>query len=212
MRARHNPFRTERLGGLCFRHGNLRVEALHDRWRSLGGRAAIVGPHGSGKTTLLRELAGRLAAEGLRVRSRFLNAASRRPGARELVREARSLGPGDVWIFDGAGHLPRSTWWQLRRASRGAAGVLVTGHAAGLLPTLVETRTDTTLLAALTGELLGPGADGLRPLLEDLWRRHGGNLRDVFLSLYDLGARDDPRLAGFGARSGRDPSGRSLGG
>jgi hypothetical protein len=59
---------------------------------------------------------------------------------------------------------------------------------------LIETRTDAELLAGLSRELLGPQAERLQPLLETLRRRHAGNLRDVFLALYDLGARDDPRL------------------
>jgi hypothetical protein len=195
MRARDNPFRTGRLGALPFRHGALGAQALHGRWQELGARAAIVGPHGSGKTTLLRELAERFAAEGRRVRTWFLNAASPRPSARALVHEARALTPGDVLVFDGASHLPRSTWWRVRRASRAAGGVLVTSHVEGLLPTLVETRTDAALLAALARELLGPRAGRLRPFLEALHRQHTGNLHDVFLALYDLAARDDPRVA-----------------
>lgn len=194
MRAHENPFRTQRIGALAFRHPTLSLVALERRWRELGGRAAVVGPKGSGKTTLLRELAVRLRSRGLRVRRWFLNAEDPAPGARILVREARALGSRDVLLLDGAGHLPRLSWWRVERASRGAAGVLVTAHAPGLLPTLVETRTDAALLGALTRELAGPGAAALAPLLADLYRRHHGNLRDVFLSLYDLSARDDPRL------------------
>lgn len=194
MRARENPFRTERLAGLPFRLGRLRAEELRERWRDLGSRAAIVGPHGSGKTTLLRELARRLACEGWRVHTWFLNAESPRPRARTLVRAARALGPGEVLVFDGPGHLPRTTWERVLRASRRAGGVLVTSHAEGLLPTLVRTRTDASLLSALTRELLGADADRLGALLEALHERHEGNLREVFLALYDLAARDDPRI------------------
>lgn len=210
MRARDNPFRTERLGALPFRHGALCAETLHGRWRELGARAAIVGPHGSGKTTLLRELAERFAAEGRRVRRWRLDTATRRPGAPALVRAARSLTPADVLVLDGASHLPRATWWWVRRASRAAGGVLVTSHVEGLLPTLVETRTDTALLCALAGELLGRPADRLGPHLEALHRRHAGNLHDVFLALYDLAAHDDPRLARpepAAARSGSERRG-----
>jgi hypothetical protein len=195
MRARENPFRTERIGRLRFRHPTLPLGAIHRRLHALGCRAAIVGPHGSGKTTLLHELGSRLSGEGLRIRRWFLNADSPLPAPRALVREARSLGPGDVLLFDGAGHVSRPTWWRVRRACRRAGGLLVTAHSRGLLPTLVETRTDAALLAELTCDLIGPSARRIRPLLEELRAAHAGNLRDVFLALHDLEAHDDPRLA-----------------
>jgi hypothetical protein len=205
MRARDNPFRTGRLGRLAFRHPALSVAAIHRRWLGLGCRAAIVGPHGSGKTTLLRELGDRLASEGLRVSRWFLNADGPAPKTAALVREARTLGDRDVLLFDGAGHLSRRAWSRVARASRGVGGLLVTGHVEGLLPTLVHTRTDAALLAELTGELVGRSARPLQPLLDALRAAHGGNLRDVFLALYDLAAHDDPGFLDLvGPRSAAD--------
>jgi hypothetical protein len=195
VRARENPFRTQRLEGLAFRLGDQRADLLLERFRRMGNRAAIVGPHGSGKTTLARELGDRLAAGGRRVHRRFLNAESPRSARLGWVGRARAMTGEDVLILDGAGHLPRALWWRLRRASRRAGGVLVTAHQAGMLPTLIETRSDAALLTELCRELVGAQADPLVPLLETLWQRHRGNLREVFLALYDLRARDDPRLA-----------------
>lgn len=195
MRARENPFRSERLGGLAFRHPTLSLEAIDARWRALGRRAAIVGPHGSGKTTLLRELGERLSDQGLRVHRWFLNATEPAPSTRLLVRQARSLGHCDVLLFDGAGHLSRLAWRRLERASRGASGVLITAHAEGRLPTLLETRTGAALLANLTRELTDLDSDSLETLLAELHAAHEGNFHDVFLALYDLGAHDDPRIA-----------------
>ncbi|MDJ0852595.1 MAG: hypothetical protein QNK04_29855 [Myxococcota bacterium] len=195
MRARENPFRTERIGSLAFRQPGLSLGAIRERLAELGGRGAIVGPMGSGKTTLLRELGSRLANEGLRLRHRFLQAESPHPPTRELVREARALGPRDALLFDGAGHLPRMAFWRVERAWRRAGAVLITSHGAGRLPTLVETATDAALLRELAHELLGEPSRALAPLLEELRAAHAGNLRDVFLALYDLAAHDDPRLA-----------------
>ncbi len=196
MRARENPFRTERIGSLAFRHPTLSFDAIRRRLAAQGGRGAIVGPKGSGKTTLLRELGRRLAGEGLRLRHWFLGAESPAPSTRELVRAARALGPRDALLFDGAGHLPRLGFWRVQRASRGAAVVLTTAHDEGGLPTLVRTGTDAALLRELTRELVGDAWQGLSSLLEELRAAHDGNLRDVFLALYDLAARDDARLAG----------------
>jgi len=190
MRAHENPFRTACIGRLAFRHPTLSVPEIAARWRALGCRGAIVGPHGSGKTTLLRELGARLAGEGLRARHWFLGARTPLPRASSLVREARRLGAGDVLLFDGAGHLPRLAWWRVARACRGAGGLLVTAHAGGRLPTLLETGTTPGLAEELTRELAGPAADALDPLLRELYERHAGNLHEVFLALYDRGARD----------------------
>jgi hypothetical protein len=190
MRARENPFRTERLERLDFRHPSLSAKEIHARWVTCGRRAAIVGPHGSGKTTLLREIAARAEREGFRVVRWFRNADSPPAHARAIASEARELGPADVLVFDGAGHLSRWAWRRVARACRGAAGVLVTAHAPGLLPTLIETRTDAHLLTVLFDELDATGRSPLRRHLGPLCERHDGNLRDVFLALYDLAARD----------------------
>jgi len=195
MRAHENPFRTERLGRLAFRHPTLSADDVVSRWRTLGRRGAIVGPHGSGKTTLLRELAVRIGGEGFRVRHWFLNAQSPLPRTRTLVREARGLGATDVLLFDGAGHLPWLSWRRIARACRGSGGLIVTAHGEGRLPTLVSTRTDAALLKDLTRELAGGVPAAVEPLLADLFAAHGGNLHDVLLALYDLGARDDERVA-----------------
>lgn len=194
MFAHENPFRTERLGALAYRHPELGLDAIEARWRALGCRGAVVGPHGSGKTTLLRALGDRFVHQGARVVRWTLRVDGPRPRLARLVREARHLGPGEVLLFDGAGHLSALAWWCVARACRRAGGVLVTAHAESRLPTLLRTRTDRALLAELVRELLGPGADALAPLLEELRVTHHGNLRDVFLALYDLAARGDPRL------------------
>jgi hypothetical protein len=193
--ARDNPFRTERIGGLEFRPGAESRVALFERLAARGYRGAIVGPHGSGKTTLLRELGPRLEAAGYRVHHWFLNEDLRRPSTRTLVRNARSLGQSDVLLFDGAGHLPALVWRLVAWAARDTGGLLITAHAPGRLPTVVETRTDAGLLAALLEELVGAPAAELAPLAEGLRRARDGNLREVFLDLYDLAAHDDSRLA-----------------
>ena len=62
MRATINPFATRYVapGRLPWWRGEHRLDELADRFRLLGRRVEIVGPHGSGKTTLLRHLVPRL--------------------------------------------------------------------------------------------------------------------------------------------------------
>jgi hypothetical protein len=198
--ARDNPFRTARIGSLAFRHPRLSFDAVAGDLESLELRAEIVGPHGSGKTTLLGQLGGHLEREGFAVHRWRLFADRRPPPSRTLVREASGFGPRDVLLVDGAGHLSRPTWWRVARAARGAGGLVITAHESGRLPTLLETRTDLALLASLTRELVGTRASALEATLSELFDAHGGNLRDVFLALYDLAAAGDPRLGPhFGA-------------
>ena len=80
------------------------------------------------------------------------------------------------------------------RAARRARGIVATAHGEGLLPTLVRTSTNAALLDELMQELMGDRAHGVRPLARELFESHRGNLHEVLLALYDLAARDDPRL------------------
>lgn len=195
VRAHENPFRTTRIGALAFRHPTLDVAAIAARLATRGMRGEIVGPHGSGKTTLLAALGHHLARHGYALHRWVLHADRPAPATRRLARAAAALGPRDALLFDGAGHLGRPAWWRVARAARGVGALVVTAHEGGRLPALVTTRTDLALLASLARELLGPGVEDPSDLLGALFETHHGNLRDVFLALYDLAADGDPRLA-----------------
>lgn len=158
------------------------MEELLDCLQRLSLRAAIVGPHGSGKSTLLRGLLARLAGE-YEIRAVSLHA-----GDRWLTRNDRSLlfsrgGPRTVLAVDGAEQLSALAWRELSLRSRRAAGLVVTFHREGLVPTLHACATTPELLAELARELAGEEVP--LPLCMELHTRHGGNLHDVFWELYD---------------------------
>jgi sugar phosphate isomerase/epimerase len=186
MRARDNPFTVQRIHALSYRLEGTTWEALLERLEALGFRAALVGPHGHGKSTLLKEIAARLETRGLRVRKVLLH-----EGDRWLTREQRrtllqGVTPRDLVLLDGAEQLCRPAWLHLQWRSRRAAGLLVTSHRPGLLPTLHECRTGPALLAALVGELLGKKGEEIQ--VEELFTRHRGNVREALRELYDLQA------------------------
>jgi hypothetical protein len=186
MRARDNPFKVQRVHSLAYRLEGTSWEALLERLDALRFRAALVGPHGHGKSTLLKEIAARLEARGLAVRKVLLH-----EGERWLTREQRrtllqGVTPRDLLLLDGAEQLCRPAWLDLQWRSRRAAGLLVTSHRPGLLPTLHECRTGPALLAALVGELLGRKGEEIQA--GDLLSRHRGNVRDALAELYDLHA------------------------
>lgn len=186
MRARDNPFGAQRLLALRYRLAGLTWDDLLARLAALGHRAALVGPHGHGKTTLLEDLAVRLEERGFRLRSATLHQGDSRLSADQERALFADLTPRDYLLLDGAEQLNALSWRRVERRSRAAGGLVVTAHRAGLLPTLVECRTSPELLAGLLRELLGAEADELRP--EQLYARHGGNLRDALRELYDLWA------------------------
>jgi hypothetical protein len=183
VRARDNPFRSERVLSLRYRLGG-NWDALLARFERLGRRAAVVGPHGSGKTTLLEDLAPRLREAGFTTRPLRLDTETPRFEPGFLDRFFASLGPRDLILFDGAEQLGALAWHRFERRARAAAGLLVTQHRPGRLPTLVETSTTPELLETLVAQILGDAAE-LRPTLPALFERHQGNLRDALRELYD---------------------------
>lgn len=184
MKARDNPFRSARIDALAFRDPAVTPEALIERWHALGRRGAIVGPHGTGKTTLLAALVTRLADRGTPVIGLRVCADAGRPSPGALARALAGCGPRGVFCLDGIDLLrgPVRAWLRVRL--RGAFGVFVTSHRSCGLPVLHRTRTSPGLLASLAAELLGRDAGPLRPALDRLYTRTGGNVRDALFALY----------------------------
>jgi hypothetical protein len=187
LRARDNPFASDRVLAVRYRLSGTTWEELLARLERLGHRAALVGPEGAGKTTLLEDLAPHLEARGFRVHLVQLREGERRlpSGDRALPRR---LGARDLVLLDGADALTRPAWLALRLRTRAAGGLIVTSHRPGLLPTLHECATSPELLAGIVGDLLGAGGESgpcPRELSAALFARHCGNLRDALRELYD---------------------------
>jgi hypothetical protein len=185
MKARDNPFAVDRLDRLRFRLLDDSWNTLVRRLERLDFRASVVGPHGSGKTMLLGELAPRLQATGHPVKRLRLN--EQQPTfSRICLQELwRNLTPADIIVLDGAEQLSRIAWWRFRRRCRVARGLIVSSHRPGLLPTLIECRTNRELLLDLLQELLGGQDLAVCGEAERLYDRHHGNIREVWRALYD---------------------------
>jgi hypothetical protein len=190
MRARDNPFAADRLERIRYRFAGTSLEELLARLDDMNYRAAITGPEGSGKTTLLEDLRQALERKGLRTRLLFVNDASPLPDA-ECRRFLSELVPQEIVLLDGADAIRRSSWLLFRRHTiTHAAGLIVTSHRPGLLPTLIECTTTPALLQEIV-HALTPQTPALSPtFLDDLHRRHSGNLRACLRDLYDLCAQD----------------------
>jgi energy-coupling factor transporter ATP-binding protein EcfA2 len=187
VKARENPFKAERvIATIRYSPPDGNIDSLIARLASLGYRAAIVGPHGAGKTTLLEDLERVLEARGFRITVVRL-AADARCLPDDWISRAATLGPRDIVCLDGAEQLSTIAWFWFRWRARGAAGLIVTSHARGRLPVLIECTTNVDLLDRIVRRL-SPATPAGAPSAEELFRRHRGNLRDALRELYDFHA------------------------
>lgn len=190
MRARDNPFAADRLERIRYRFAGTSLDELLTRLEEMNYRAAITGPGGSGKTTLLEDLRQTLERKGQRTRLLFVNDASPLPEA-ECRRFLSQLDPQDLVLLDGADAIHRSSWSLFRRHTiTRAAGLIVTSHRPGLLPTLIECSTTPSLLREIVAELDAQGRGIASEVLDSLHKRHKSDLRACLRELYDRYAQD----------------------
>jgi hypothetical protein len=152
-------------------------------------RGAIVGPEGSGKTTLLGELERRMVGH-----QRVCRWQLRRDEPwlwHAVVADVRQgLAAGDFVLLDGAEQLNMWNWrWFLRR-TRAAAGLIITLHHPGRLPTWVECRPSLPLVDELVTELTGSADESVHEMNRKLFAQQQGNVRLVLRKWYDLCAAD----------------------
>ncbi len=185
MKARDNPFSTDRVL-------RVRYQLLHDDWPGLLARldrlhyrAAIVGPHGAGKTTLLEDLQEKLKARGMP--SVWLRLDADHPAFERRVLDAAfaRVTPQHVICFDGAEQLTSVGWLRFKRRARGARGLIITSHRPGLLPTLIECTTTVELLNDIVRQLAPAAAEVAAPSAGELFVKHHGDLRAALREMYD---------------------------
>ncbi|MCX7047254.1 MAG: hypothetical protein NTX50_17415 [Candidatus Sumerlaeota bacterium] len=186
MLAKDNPFGAERVLTVRYRLRGATWEELMARLERLEYRAAIVGPEGSGKTTLLEDLAPCLRKRGFAVRFLRLDDATPYWQRWLLLLKYRAWDAKTVLLFDGAELAPSPAWrWFRARARRRAAGLLITSHRPGLLPTLMECGTTPELLQEIVEQLLPGESSAMDEKLKNLYSRHQGNFRLALRELYD---------------------------
>jgi hypothetical protein len=186
VKARDNPFATARVLRLRYRVQSW--PALLDRLAGFNYRAAIVGREGSGKTTLLEDFAPRLEERGFAVLRLFVNRDTERAGPAVFGALRTNVTSRTIVLLDGAEQLSVLQWLRVRLITRRAAGLVITSHRPGLLPTLMECRTSPELLGGLMHELLGDAAESYAARAPALFLKHNGNLRDVLRAFYDEAA------------------------
>ncbi|MFO1093892.1 MAG: hypothetical protein U0992_11360 [Planctomycetaceae bacterium] len=76
--------------------------------------------------------------------------------------------------------------------SRRHAGLVITVHTPGRLPTLIDCRTTVALLESRVARLAPDDVDRWRDQLPALFARCDGNIRDCLRELYDRSCEDKP--------------------
>jgi hypothetical protein len=186
MRARDNPFRTDRVLSVRYKLQGVTWSVLLRRLEQLDYRAGIVGPHGAGKTTLLEDLEPMLVERGFTIKRLRLDEEHRAFDRGLLNSFCSELNQRDVILFDGAEQLSRWAWLKFRRRTRAAGGLIITSHRVGRLPTLIECRTTPRVLGEIVDEILNGEAHSIHDLVPELFRKHDGNLRLALRELYDF--------------------------
>jgi len=194
MKARDNLFAVERIEKIRYKPQGTTLGELLERLEVMNYCAAIVGPEGSGKTTLLEDIATALEEKGRQIKSIFINDTSPMTwkDSRNLFMEIT----GDqIVILDGADSLSRMTWPALKRGVlRKAAGLIVTAHKPGLMPTLIECTTNPELFRRIVAEITQGTCEFDLARLDQLYHSHNGNIRTALRDLYDLFAEDSDLL------------------
>ena len=186
MKARQNPFCVDRVQTIRYRPLDVTFDEILLRLEAMQYRAAIIGPEGSGKTTLLEDLQHALQRQGVRTRTVFINDTS--PLDRRTRRQLLSqLESDEIVLLDGADALGYVVWTFLKRhILTHAAGLVITTHRPGRLPTLIDCTTTPELLNTIVTELLPETRDAQADGLQQLFRHHQGNIRNCLRALYDV--------------------------
>lgn len=183
--ARLNPLAVARTDALQFQFQQGDWESELERLRRLKFRAAIVGPKGRGKTTLLEQLHTRLVDLGHHCSLR------RTPNANvdqaSLLAETAALPDSSILLLDSAELLTRNHRRSLLlTVERRNLGLVATTHRPEFLPTWIECRTSSELLHSLLNQLLPGESSRWEAHANAAFRKHSGNIREVFRELYDL--------------------------
>jgi len=185
MRARDNPFRTERIHRIRYEPQGISWVELWDRIVAMSFRGALVGPEGSGKTTLLEDLSPRLIAAGFGTRSLRLNWENPRFSSDQIDQLLAADLSNDVILFDGAEQLGRLAWRRFVANTLRARGLIITSHGPGLLPTILDCHTSPALFQTIVSRLLEENESIAPDEVRDLWQKHHGNIREALRELYD---------------------------
>ena len=164
MKARNNPFSTEKVLKIRYKISEENIEKLLNKLELINYRGAIVGPEGSGKTTLLEDIAPFLQKRGFRLKNLLLNREKKGFPKDFISHFYKNLSSEDIILFDGAEQLSWLSWQIFKRKSAKAGGLIITSHNAGLLTTVYECSTTPELFCEIVEMLIGKEGKKIKEL------------------------------------------------
>lgn len=186
MKARLNPFRSDRVEAFRYRLEDSDWDAILLKFRECHYRASIVGPHGTGKTVFLEDLEDHFQSSSGRPVTRMHFRDTFGVWDRDrLFSIIQNLEPQAVIFLDGAELIPPGVWKRLLKEIPTGNGLAATLHQQRDLPVLHQTRPRLTIALELISHLLD------RPLRADeteiikiRFKQFHGNIRDLIRSFY----------------------------
>jgi len=159
---------------------------LVERLAQMKYRGALVGRDGAGKSTLLQDIKEYFDRQGRAHKMVFVSE-DIAVGWKQIKEVLESKPQKAIMLVDGADHLSKICWIRLKRwVIRNDMGLIITSHHQGMLDTLMECRTTVELLKEIVGEFMKESEPVADEILEQLYRKHDGNVRDALRELYDL--------------------------
>ena len=156
------------------------LSLLAERFEQNGRVGQIIGPHGTGKSTLLEALSQQLSGPVIKI--------VLRDRQRRLPLDfAECHDKNCIVIIDGYEQLSVCSrvwlWWKRRRFG---FGLLITVHRPIFgWPVLYETTPNREACKRIVQILLKNEVEMDSQMLDSLFTKHQGNLREIFLELYD---------------------------
>jgi nucleoside-triphosphatase THEP1 len=184
--ADQNPFRTECILKIRYQLAPQELNDLLATWARHHYRGALIGPHGHGKTTLLEDIQQYLKKENKKII--LLRLSSDKPylDLKQWEFIQTSIKDQHFILLDSAGCL---NFWQFHRfltLSKKAPGIIVTTHHRTRLPTLRYCKTSPETLVKIVSQLLHAKLTPDIQLLNTLYQKHQGNIRECLRELYDV--------------------------
>jgi hypothetical protein len=195
VNRRSNPFATRYIvpGAIPFVFSpDVSADLLINRLAEIEWWGQIVGPHGSGKSSLLTVLLPKCREAGREVVAVTLRDRQRRlPLSLDMLSASgRDRNSSLLVVVDGYEQLGGWSRFRLKRWCRARhAGLLITSHKDCGLPTLYRTSTDLELFRKLVDTRMRAACmDGQLDanVIEKTFWDHQGNVREAFLSLFDV--------------------------
>lgn len=146
-------------------------------------RAIVWGRHGSGKSTFLNTFRRRLEAQAPVTQLTFR---PEEPRLKASQRARLAELTGRFLLIDGEDHLSLRERREVRGASQDAIGYLAARHSPGRLPTLLHLRSSPEIARILLSRIDEAACHEFESELPALLRKKNGNLRDLWLTLYDV--------------------------